>query len=73
MVGFQHENKRHRAVHVCWTLKTKLTRPTRNDDGGIDYGRPLNKGVKIRLDEVTWTQAHGHMLVNTNAITPFQN
>ncbi|KAM1164329.1 hypothetical protein ACFX13_024504 [Malus domestica] len=49
-------------------VETKLTCPTRNDDGGSDYGRPLNKGVKIRLDEVTWTQdpidSDQHVVVN---------
>ncbi|CAN6676733.1 unnamed protein product [Malus baccata var. baccata] len=50
-------------------VETKLTRPARNDDGGSDYGRPLTKGVKIRLDEVTWTQVDTQRLTNNEVFS----
>lgn len=53
-------------------VETKTNRPVRNDDGGNRNGRPLGKGVKVLLDELTWTQAHRYVLVNTDAITPFR-
>ena len=53
-------------------VETKTNRPVCNDDGGNRNGHPLEKGVKEFLDELTWTQAHRYVLVNTDAITPFR-
>ena len=53
-------------------VETKSTRPVRNNDYGNKFGRPLGKGVKVRLDDVSWVQAHRYVLVNTNAVNPFR-
>lgn len=53
-------------------VETKSNRPDRNYDGDNDFGRPLGKGIKIRLDDVTRAQAHSYVLMNTDAVTPFR-
>ncbi|KAH0972375.1 hypothetical protein GBA52_024531 [Prunus armeniaca] len=64
------------------TMETKLNRPACSDDGGrpacsdddrgSDFGRSITKGVKTRLDDVTLTQAHRYVLVNTDTVILFQ-
>ena len=57
-------------------VETKLNRPIQNYDGGdsstVGAGRALGKGASFLLDEVSWTQAHRYVLVNSIEVTPFR-
>ncbi|KAK9190604.1 hypothetical protein WN943_019211 [Citrus x changshan-huyou] len=53
-------------------VETKSNRPIRNDDGGNKFGHPFGKGVRVRLDDISWVQAHRYVLVNTEAVTQFR-
>lgn len=53
-------------------VETKSNRPIRNDDSGNKFGRPFGKGVRVRLDDISWVQAHRYVLVNTEAVTQFR-
>ncbi|KAL9441880.1 hypothetical protein AB3S75_020389 [Citrus x aurantiifolia] len=53
-------------------VETKSNRPIRNDDGGNKFGRPFGKGVRVRLDDISWVQAHRYVLVNTEVVTQFR-
>ena len=53
-------------------VETRSNRSIQNNDGGNNLGRPIRKGAKIYIDDVTWEQAHHYVLQNIDAITPIR-